>query len=205
VVDTDTRESLINVADAWQRHADWLAVGSSGLARQVAKPDASQPFHMRPTPGRVLVIAGSPSPMTQAQIERLRPLAPISVIQPNAELPREPASHHPLVVVCTPPGSERDAGESSRTVADTVLEWSKQMLRPGAIVLAGGATARLVCERLGITGVSLFGELAPGVPCGRLVGGEWDTVSVVTKAGGFGTPTTLLDVVRALMSKQDGG
>ena len=50
-----------------------------------------------------------------------------------------------------------------------------------------------------------LGELAPGVPFGHLVGGQWDTVSVVTKAGGFGTPTTLLDVVRALMSKQDGG
>ena len=31
-----------------------------------------------------------------------------------------------------------------------------------------------------------------------LHGGLWDGVRVVTKAGGFGTPETLLDVVRAL-------
>ena len=44
----------------------------------------------------------------------------------------------------------------------------------------------------------LSGEFSPGVPIGRLVGGVWNDVLVVTKAGGFGTPNTLLDVVRAL-------
>jgi uncharacterized protein YgbK (DUF1537 family) len=65
-------------------------------------------------------------------------------------------------------------------------------------VLAGGATARKVCERLGGAGLRLSGELSPGVPIGHIVGGPWDQVPAVTKAGGFGTPDTLLDVVRAL-------
>jgi uncharacterized protein YgbK (DUF1537 family) len=66
------------------------------------------------------------------------------------------------------------------------------------LVLTGGATARFVCERLGAHGVRLEGELQPGVPYGTLHGGLWHGVQVVTKAGGFGTPDTLLDVVRAL-------
>ena len=37
-----------------------------------------------------------------------------------------------------------------------------------------------------------------GVPFGRLIGGVWDGLPVVTKAGGFGGPDTLLDAVRAL-------
>src|SRR5439155_5812416 len=97
----------------------------------------------------------------------------------------------------TPRTSERDAGESAQAVAETVGEWSGS-LRPGAVVLAGGATARKVCERLGAAGVRLSGELSPGVPIGRLVGGVWDQVLVVTKAGGFGSPNTLLDVVRSV-------
>jgi uncharacterized protein YgbK (DUF1537 family) len=44
----------------------------------------------------------------------------------------------------------------------------------------------------------LSGELSPGVPIGHLVSGLWDQVLVVTKAGGFGNPNTLLDVVRSV-------
>jgi uncharacterized protein YgbK (DUF1537 family) len=69
---------------------------------------------------------------------------------------------------------------------------------PGALVVTGGATARFVCERLGAYGVRLQGEVEPGVPQGILQGGLWHGLRVVTKAGGFGTPETLLDVVRAL-------
>jgi uncharacterized protein YgbK (DUF1537 family) len=44
----------------------------------------------------------------------------------------------------------------------------------------------------------LLGELSPGIPGGFLIGGEWDHIPVVTKAGGFGSPDTLLDVAYAL-------
>jgi D-threonate/D-erythronate kinase len=199
VVDADDSECLRNVACAWQQHADWLLVGSGGLARQVAGP--AEPLQVRvdvrPASGPVLVIAGSPAPVTAAQIDRLREIGSVTVVEANATAPRLLAPPHNLLVVCTPAASERDAGESANAVADTVAEWSKDLL-PGAVVMAGGATARAVCERLGATGVRLTGELSPGVPIGRLVGGVWNAVLVVTKAGGFGTPTTLLDVVRAL-------
>ena len=70
--------------------------------------------------------------------------------------------------------------------------------RPAGLVLVGGQTARLVCRRLQAQGVRIEGELEPGVPYGRLIGGVWDGLPVVTKAGGFGGPDTLLDAVRAL-------
>jgi uncharacterized protein YgbK (DUF1537 family) len=68
---------------------------------------------------------------------------------------------------------------------------------PGAVVLTGGQTARLVCQHIGALGVRLLGELEPGVPIGYLIGGKWDGVPVITKAGGFGSPSTLLDAARA--------
>jgi uncharacterized protein YgbK (DUF1537 family) len=203
VVDTDTPVCLQNLASAWGRHADWLLVGSGGLARHVSRTAPPGTVEMGAAVGPILVVAGSPSPVTQAQIERVRPFASVSVVQAGSPPPALPGQGE-VLVVCTPPASERDAGESARAVADTVLAWSGR-LRPGAVVLAGGATARLVCERLDVIGVRLLGELAPGVPMGHLVGGEWDRVIVITKAGGFGTPTTLLDAVHALVASSDAG
>ena len=69
---------------------------------------------------------------------------------------------------------------------------------PRAVLLTGGATAREVSHRLGATSLRLLGELQPGVPVGTLEDGLWHGITVVTKAGGFGTPETLLDVVRGL-------
>jgi uncharacterized protein YgbK (DUF1537 family) len=43
------------------------------------------------------------------------------------------------------------------------------------------------------SGLSLSGEIAAGVPYGRLVGGAFAGLPVATKAGGFGTDTALRD------------
>ncbi len=211
VVDADGVDCLRSVADAWQRHSsDWLLVGSAGLARQVAG-GANIPTNGIPTsrqgargvrgepgaPGVILVIAGSPAPQTQAQIERLRGLASIVVVDRDAPVAARPSEKHAVLVLCTPPASERDSGEFAQAVAETTDAWAAKFT-PSAVVLAGGATARLVCERLSAHGVRLAGEFLPGIPYGSLQGGVWDGVRVVTKAGGFGAPDTLLDVVHAL-------
>ena len=209
-------------ADAWRRHPEWLLVGSAGIARQVAG-SANHPTKeaMTSQRGPILVIAGSPAPQTQSQINLLRGLGPVVLIAPNLPRPPMPPGQNQVIVVCTPPAAERDLGESARAVAEAVAAWAvfasggatlggenggrgrgteanEAGFRPGAIVLAGGATARLVCERLGTHGVRLAGELQPGIAHGHLHGGLWAGVQVVTKAGGFGVPETLLDVVHAL-------
>jgi uncharacterized protein YgbK (DUF1537 family) len=125
------------------------------------------------------VVAGSPAAATRTQLERLGTRA------------------GDVLVLCTPPTTERDSGEAARAVAAATAKWAATG-SPGAVILAGGATARLVCQRLGAHGVRLHGELAPGIPVGCISGGVWDGVTVVTKAGGFGTPDTLVDVARAL-------
>jgi uncharacterized protein YgbK (DUF1537 family) len=91
----------------------------------------------------------------------------------------------------------RDRGECAEAVADACARLARKY-RPRGVVLTGGQTARLVCERLGVQAVRVTGELAPGVPHSVLTGGVWDGVAVVTKAGGFGGPTQLLDAIRWL-------
>lgn len=72
----------------------------------------------------------------------------------------------------------------------------------GALVLIGGDTALAVCEQSAARAIEITGELQPGVPIGRLSGGRFDGVTVVTKAGGFGDPTSLLDVVKQLAASR---
>src|ERR671920_226386 len=66
----------------------------------------------------------------------------------------------------------------------------------GGLVLTGGATAVGVARRLGASGIGLAGEVEAGVPIGALIGPN--PYPVVTKAGGFGGPDTLVGAVEAL-------
>ena len=207
IVDADGPICLASVAEAWQRHPEWLVVGSAGLARQVAAVSASA---VRPRAaaggqgiggggggaggggggggggesGPILVVAGSPAAATRAQLVRLESAA-------------RPTSAQVIVLATPPTTGERDAGQAAQALAEIVAGWAAHA-RPRAVILVGGATARATCGRLGVAHVQLLGEHSPGVPVGRLSGGIWHGVTVVTRAGGFGGPETLLDVVHAL-------
>ena len=65
----------------------------------------------------------------------------------------------------------------------------------GPLVLSGGATARLVCDALGVSEIRLGREIAAGIPRGVIVGGMFDGLPVVTKSGGFGRPDALIRIV----------
>jgi uncharacterized protein YgbK (DUF1537 family) len=67
----------------------------------------------------------------------------------------------------------------------------------GGLIMTGGATAVGVARRLGATGIELEGEVEAGVPVGTLIGPH--PYPVVTKAGGFGKPDTLVRAVQALL------
>jgi 4-hydroxythreonine-4-phosphate dehydrogenase len=66
-----------------------------------------------------------------------------------------------------------------------------------ALMATGGETARALLAQAGITALDLHGALAPGV---ALASTRWRgrALRVVTKAGGFGQPDTLLDAWRHL-------
>lgn len=69
---------------------------------------------------------------------------------------------------------------------------------PGGLFLCGGDTASMVCRKLGVRAIELVGEVAPGIPMGRLAGGVADGHAVITKSGGFGGTTILGSVVDVL-------
>ena len=72
--------------------------------------------------------------------------------------------------------------------------------RAGALVLTGGDTARAVLQAIGVTGLRVWGEAEPGVPCSTAIG-AWQG-PVITKAGGFGDPSTLMRCRSVLKSSK---
>src|SRR5438067_996133 len=86
-------------------------------------------------PLTALVVAGSPSEATQVQLGRLLPTERV-------------------VVLRTPAGRERDNGEHAEALATAACADTS---RSTALVMTGGATARLVCTKLGAQGLQVLG------------------------------------------------
>ena len=72
--------------------------------------------------------------------------------------------------------------------------------QPGALYLSGGDVAIAVAQALGASGFHITGRVAQCVPFGNFLGSSWQR-PVMTKAGGFGTETTLLEVVNFIEEK----
>jgi uncharacterized protein YgbK (DUF1537 family) len=67
---------------------------------------------------------------------------------------------------------------------------------PSIVAIAGGETAHAFMHACGAMRLELDGAPAPGLALGRLVATDGSTLSVLTKAGGFGSPELLLTLAR---------
>ena len=101
--------------------------------------------------------------------------------------------------LCAPPLAESAAWPSApvaETVAADLADLAARALAsatvlPRALLLVGGDTAYACLRRLDIRRLVLCGEAEPYVPWGRVLGGSWGGLVLVTKAGGFGDRHTL--------------
>jgi len=66
------------------------------------------------------------------------------------------------------------------------------------LILIGGDTSIKIMNALGAKAVRTQGELLPGIPSGRIIGGICDGMRVVTKAGGFGDRCTLVKIIKSM-------
>jgi uncharacterized protein YgbK (DUF1537 family) len=100
--------------------------------------------------------------------------------------------------VAVEPGAGEDKPALVTLVGEALIAAMEEA--PPALVLNGGETAFRVLVSTQATGVQLGGEWRPGVPYGKVIGGPWQGLPVVTKAGGLGSEETLLDLIAALQS-----
>jgi uncharacterized protein YgbK (DUF1537 family) len=86
-------------------------------------------------------------------------------------------------------------------VAESALRESKIDVENLALIAIGGDTAISVFHALEGEGIKIDGELLPGIAMSHLAGGQWHGLTFITKAGGFGGPNSLEEVVRLVEAR----
>lgn len=190
-------------------------VGSGGLTIPLARalspsgrPD-DRPVARRAGP--TLAVVGSASSVSRRQLQLLAhdPAVQSLVVPPRLLLEGpegpgwRPASRaivgavgkagKDVVAVAIDPSAPVAPDVGSALAAHFGLLTGRQLGRFGALVATGGETARAVLSAAGVHALDVRRELEPGIvlsTCG--------TLPVVTKAGAFGRPESLLAVVEAL-------
>jgi uncharacterized protein YgbK (DUF1537 family) len=209
VADADRDADLEALVRAVPDPARVLWAGSAGLALALGSvypgPSAGDANVRRDSVRPVLVVVGSLSGVAREQVRRLvgeygHVAFPVEAGETGTgektvAAVREALADHTCAVVHSPEARGASGRAMLASLAEVVARLSEEE-RFGGLVLTGGATAVGVARRLGATGIRLQGEVEAGVPMGTLVGPA--PYPVVTKAGGFGGPDTLLEVVEAL-------
>ena len=212
--DAESEDDLRRIAQAGAtlgRQVIWA--GSAGLARHVPdamlEPRAIPCSAGAPVPavsGPILFVIGSLSTVSARQVALLAEcpdvehlLVPPAVLRAGAQTNRWREIEHALdaalatghdVVVSL--GVEPDADPRDGLVLCHALAslTAPHASRIGALVSAGGETARAVLLAFRAAGLRLCGEIEPGVPLSLAEG--WRHLPVVTKAGAFGSEQTFL-------------
>lgn len=69
----------------------------------------------------------------------------------------------------------------------------------GGVFATGGETAARFLRRAQARGIAGLRELLPGVPAGLILGGRYNGTVMITKAGGFGAPDTILRALQCFL------
>lgn len=207
--DAETEADLDRLASAVEMDRVMLC-GSAGLAGAVSrriKPPAEAISVEQP--GKVeypaLIVAGSRHPATSKQIQTAK--ARGDFVEIEVDLRRgdglaraERAAGDVLAAEMTPILSAASMPFEPRRAAEVAASLGKltvDICRNAAIktlFLTGGATAMAVCDAMGIACLDIRAEVLAGIPLSRVAGGAFDGMMVITKAGGFGLPTALLNL-----------
>ncbi|MEU6249509.1 four-carbon acid sugar kinase family protein [Glycomyces sp. NPDC047010] len=200
VLDAEVDEDLDRIAASiaiLERRQPVLAVGSAGLARALARVWHPTPHDVTVPPVPTdLVVVSSLNPATRAQTAHAvrHGIAHTVLDVPNATdaeleaairaLPRPAIAS--TSAVRDPQGAQHLAHRLGTAAARAV-----QATQPKTVGLVGGDGAAAALAALGAPRALVAGRIAPGVPLLRLPG-----LDVWTKAGGFGPPGLLTDLIQ---------
>jgi len=204
--DAESPDDLFTLARAIFA-AQALPCGAFGLARAYLQALEVEPVSHPPFQpgGAVLVLVGSANQVAREQIARLEtrpdsvvlrfgPLATPETIQQVFDLL---PSNKRILVLCAAQDRTVRTPEWLRfgqTVSETGLAVLVKF-QPKTILVVGGETVTHFCQHASVESIEILGEAAPGVPYGRMRGGRLDQRLLITKAGGFGTPETLTNIL----------
>ncbi|MCY4453748.1 MAG: hypothetical protein OXC01_17545 [Immundisolibacterales bacterium] len=206
IADAETDAHLSRLAVLVSEHArEVLAVGSDGLATSLAgrlgRPGAG--VRLAGGEGRVVLYAiGSRAGAAQEQTQRLieaRPGVPVvdapaGVLDPGAVV-RAAGTARAVVarVPAVPRGEPAAVVEAFAAGIRTSIDRLGGPGRLGALVATGGDTVEGILDALGVAALDVLGEFRPGIPVSR-AGSAGDGLTLVSKAGGFGTPDLFAEI-----------
>jgi uncharacterized protein YgbK (DUF1537 family) len=192
VCDASVDADLSRVATLWIARRDVVLAGTAATVAAAAgalAPGRARPA--RPTlSAPALVVCGSLHPVAEAQVNALVAAGARLVSWLAGAAPAVAALRAGQHAVLTAGSFERNA---TTTAAASIALVAREAIATGAartVVLVGGDTAAAV---LGDGPMRVGGTLAPGVAWGAMP----DGVHLVTKPGGFGGPSTLVDLFEA--------
>ncbi|MBI3989499.1 MAG: four-carbon acid sugar kinase family protein [candidate division NC10 bacterium] len=198
---------------------DQVVAGSAGLAMELAEVwglGRVTEDHPRLQSERVLVIAGSPNPVTASQVGFLSRVPGVKILglrlsrlfHDEADETTRVAKEAALSIsrgydlVVRPEGlASQEAVDVATIIARALGRVTKAVVEADPTVgltLTGGETARAACFALGASGIELVTEVLPGIPAGWLRGGPFEGLLLVTKAGGFGGEDALAYCLRVV-------
>lgn len=231
VCDAETDADLAHIAQASTPIVlPRFWVGSAGLAQHlVPQPDSVALGGRRATSlwpqgagrlrngGAILTVVGSLSARSREQAAQLRDMGRVEALEVPANVLRQGAGTAAwqslgqalenslsagrdvmITVACVEPVNIHEGLQLCTALATLIAPSGRHL---GGLIATGGETARAILNALGATGLSLQGEIESGVPLSIAYG--IPSILVVTKAGAFGSPTTLLrslQTLRALRS-----
>jgi 4-hydroxythreonine-4-phosphate dehydrogenase len=211
VCDAETDQDLQAIAKATVslgHHTVWA--GSAGLAYHLPKAIAFTSTTVSASgralaSGPTLFVVGSSAAVSREQVKTLAASPDlVSITIPPGDLLSglEKRREHErllneafsgkrdiVVMLGTEDKLKIDAGRLlSSALAQMIVPHYNKV---GALVVTGGETARLVLQTWGVTGLRLIKELEPGLPFS--ITESWSRrLPVITKAGYFGNPQTLV-------------
>ncbi len=223
VFDAVTDEDLSEIAEAGMSISPHpLMVGSAGLANQISRlvgQPAPSGTHIgsRDREGIIAIISGSLSDVTSRQLDKVRRSGKGKIIPVQVHKLLEEQRSGIWQVV----SEILSAVEKSRTmgiqsvresrfaeydpnmpslVAECLGMIALQIVREcpqpvRALILTGGDTSLSVFRHLGISQVRLIDEILPGIPYSQVVDGEFAGLTMVTKAGAFGTEGAMVSCI----------
>lgn len=204
VCDAESDEDLHRIAETsmiLRCRAVWA--GSAGIAAQlphaagiVPNTRAAQPISL--ACGPTLFVVGSFSSVSRTQAKLLSAESGVATL--HLQTASHLSSFNPLlealqsnrdallVLDACERCSETDADSFARAVAQFIISIAPLL---GGLVATGGETARTLVDALEIRRLRLISEVEPGIPFS--IAENWTRpLPIITKAGGFGSPESLL-------------
>ena len=216
--DAETEDDLRGLAEAGLAlaTAGTFFIGSAGLAAALAEvvPAAAG---SRIAPGDVtggtLIVVGSLAAVSRRAAERLaaEPGVRTLPVEPTMLLGEAGSSGRAALARAVGDGlragetvlvhllfdDERELAVDARLVAALADVIAPAAPYIGSLAATGGETAACLLSRFGVSGIRLVDEVEPGIALGLTVGRA--TFPVVTKAGAFGGPDSLVRIARHLL------